>query len=116
MPTSLSPGVPSGIAESPAGLLDQADHLFVCGFPIAAGMLTRAGLETYLRQLCAAHDCEPPLRELRRSVKEATIDNLELADVFDAGNQVVHCELTDAASIENLLHDVRRFVKKGGAI
>lgn len=126
MSTSLSPGVPIGTPETPADLLDQADYLLASGYPIAAGMMTRGALETYLRQLCKLRDCEPPLREARRSIKDALLDHLRRADVFDRetrkeaarlfelGNAVVHCEVSDATTIGDLLHDVRRFVWRGG--
>ncbi|HUT09144.1 MAG TPA: hypothetical protein VMY42_01485 [Thermoguttaceae bacterium] len=103
-------------------LLDQADSLLP-DFPIASGMMARASLEAHLRQLCHRHDCEPPFKELRFSVRDACLTRLrkagainkaiekEASRLFLLGSKIIHCEVCDQAAIEGLVQDVRRFVE-----
>jgi len=124
MSTVVTPADPELSADALV-LLDQADQLFP-DFPIAAGMMARAALEACLRQLCEDHNCEPPFRELRFSVRDACLTRLRKAGVIDKateteasrlfllGSRIIHCEVLDSASIDGLLQGVRLFVETAG--
>jgi len=124
MPTIFVSAV--DLPADPASLLHDADRLLVEDFSIAAGMLARSALEAHLKLLCQQHGCEPPLKELRRSCKEAYLGHLKRAGIldragelegtrlFELGSRIIHCEVLDTVSIDTLLQDVRRFVETVG--
>jgi len=127
---SVSGLEPSDLSTDPLALIDQADALLP-DFPIAAGMLARAALESYIRLLCDFHDRKP--RRRRRPTDFSVADALqcltpqpldraaaeEAARLFATASRIVHCEPGTDVAIDTLLEGVRRFVEsdwKGGGV
>jgi hypothetical protein len=108
------------VAETMGGLIEQAEHLLLQKYHIAAGVLGRAVLEQHLRKSCDHKGCSPAkpkptindLTDALYTAKHLTLTEKKFVESMAAvGNDAAHNkDSLKREDVERMIPDVRRFL------